>query len=337
MVIVMVPKAKKSQIDKVIASVKKDGLKPHVSKGEERKLILVIGDERKLNLDHIKAIEGVEKVHPILKPYKLASREVQKEDTIINVDNVKIGGDSLVYMAGPCTIESEKQLIKIAKSIKESGAQILRGGAFKPRTSPYAFQGLGEKGLKIMQKAKKETGLVTISEVMDTHDVDLVAKYVDILQIGTRNMQNFQLLKAVGKVKKPVMLKRGMTATFDEFLMAAEYIMSEGNKKVILCERGIRTFVKYTRNTLDLNIVPVLKEMTHLPIIIDVSHSTGIRKIVRPMARAAVAAGAHGLMVETHYSPEDSYSDAAQTVDLDEFNNIVKETQAIENVLKNIN
>ncbi len=333
MIIVMSPKAKRQELDKVLAEVKRIGLAPHVSIGKERKLILVIGDERKLDLEVIKAFSGVEDVHPILKPYKQASREFHPEDTIVKVDDVNIGGPEIIIMGGPCSIESEKQIVEIAHKVKEKGARILRGGAFKPRTSPYAFQGLGEKGLKFLKKAKKETGLVTISEVMDTSEVALVAKYVDILQIGTRNMQNFKLLKAVGKTNKPVLLKRGMSSYFDEFLMSAEYIMSEGNHNVILCERGIRTFVEYTRNTLDLNIIPVLKMTTHLPVVVDASHGTGIRKIVRPMSRAAVAAGADGLVVETHTHPEKSFSDAAQTVDLEEFGRIVTESKAIAKVI----
>lgn len=333
MIIVMSPKAKRQELEKVLAEVKKTGLSPHVSVGKERKLIMVIGDERKLNLELVKAFPGVEEVHPILKPYKQASREFHPEDTVIKVDNVAIGGPEVIVMAGPCAIESEKQIIEIAHLVKERGGHILRGGAFKPRTSPYAFQGLGEKGLQYLKKAKKETGLVTISEVMDTAEVALVAKYVDILQIGTRNMQNFKLLKAVGKTRKPVLLKRGMSSYFDEFLMSAEYIMSEGNQNVILCERGIRTFVEYTRNTLDLNIIPVLKSTTHLPVVVDASHGTGIRKIVRPMSRAAVAAGADGIVIETHTHPEKSVSDAAQTVDLDEFGRIVAESKAIARVI----
>ncbi len=333
MIIVMSPKVKRQELEKVLNEVKKSGLSPHVSIGKERKLIMVIGDERKLNVERIKALLGVEEVHPILKPYKQASREFHPEDTVIKVDDVSIGGSKIVIMAGPCAIESEKQIIEIAYKVKEKGGNILRGGAFKPRTSPYAFQGLGEKGLKYLKKAKKETGLVTISEVMDTAEVSLVAKYVDILQIGTRNMQNYKLLKAVGKTRKPVLLKRGMASYFDEFLMSAEYILSEGNQNVILCERGIRTFVEYTRNTLDLNIIPVLKSMTHLPVIVDASHGTGIRKIVRPMSRAAIAAGADGLIVETHTQPEKSVSDAAQTVDPEEFGRIVEESRAIARVI----
>jgi 3-deoxy-7-phosphoheptulonate synthase len=333
MIIVMSPNVKRQDLDKVLAEVKKTGLSPHVSVGKERKLVMVIGDERKLNIEIVKALPGVEDVHPILKPYKQASREFHPDDTVIKVDNVSIGGPEVIVMAGPCAIESEKQIIEIAHLVKERGGHILRGGAFKPRTSPYAFQGLGEKGLKYLKKAKEETGLVTISEVMDTAEVALVAKYVDILQIGTRNMQNFKLLKAVGKTRKPVLLKRGMSSYFDEFLMSAEYIMSEGNYNVILCERGIRTFVEYTRNTLDLNIIPMLKAMTHLPVVVDASHGTGVRKIVRPMSRAAIAAGADGIVVETHTNPEKSVSDAAQTVDLEEFGRIVTESKAIARVI----
>jgi 3-deoxy-7-phosphoheptulonate synthase len=325
----MQPGARKPEVERVIREVSKTGLHPHVSVGKERKLILVIGDERKLNLEHIQALSGVENVHAILKPYKMASREFHPENTVIKVKNAEIGGNNIVFMAGPCAIESEKQIIGIAEKVKKAGCQILRGGAFKPRTSPYAFQGLGEKGLKYLHKAGRETGLAVITEVMDTAELDLVARYADILQLGTRNMQNYKLLKACGRIDKPVLLKRGMSALFDEFLMSAEYIMSEGNYNVILCERGIRTFVEYTRNTLDLNIVPVLKETTHLPVIVDVSHGTGLRKIVRPMARAAIAAGADGVMIEAHTDPEKSVSDAAQTVDIAELIRIVAETREI--------
>jgi 3-deoxy-7-phosphoheptulonate synthase len=301
--------------------------------GKERKLIHVIGDDRKLNKERLEALAGVEQVLIILKPYKLASREFHPADTVVTVDGVRIGGKEIVLMAGPCTIESEKQIVEIARLLKKNGAHVLRGGAFKPRTSPYAFQGLGEKGLKYLRRAKQETGLVTVTEVMDTAEVDLVARYADILQIGTRNMQNYKLLKAVGKTRKPVLLKRGMTAYFDEFLMCAEYILSEGNPNVILCERGIRTFADHTRNTLDLNIVPVLKYTTHLPVIVDPSHGTGVRRIVRPMARAAVASGADGLMLEVHTNPERSLSDAAQTIDIPEFAQIAADVRGISMVL----
>lgn len=259
----------------------------------------------------------------------LYSREYKKEDSIIKVKGTVIGGKNIIVIAGPCAVEDKETIIKTAKAVKKSGAGFLRGGAFKPRTSPYSFQGSGEKGLQILAKAREETGLLVVSEVMDTKDVDLVNNYIDIIQIGARNMQNFQLLKAVGKTKKPVLLKRGLSATLKEFLMAAEYIMKEGNHNVILCERGIRTFVKYSRNTLDLNIIPALKKETHLPVIVDPSHGTGRTDLVIPMARAAIAAGADGLIVEVHPNPEKAISDKDQTLNLKQFDQLMKEIKPI--------
>ena len=259
----------------------------------------------------------------------LYSREYKKEDTIIDISGTKPGGKKIIVMAGPCAVGDYHSLIKTAKAIKKSEALILRGGAFKPRTSPYSFQGLGKQGLKILAEAGKETGLAVVSEVMDTKDVSLIEKYVDIIQIGARNMQNFQLLKAVGKTKKPILLKRGLCATLKEFLMAAEYIMKEGNKKVILCERGIRTFVEHTRNTLDLSIIPALKKETHLPIIVDPSHATGRTDLVIPMSRAAIAAGADGLLIEVHPNPEKAISDKDQTLNLKQFDQLMKEIKSV--------
>ncbi|MBW2979963.1 3-deoxy-7-phosphoheptulonate synthase [Candidatus Woesearchaeota archaeon] len=325
MIIVMKPGASEKQIKHVCDRISKMGLTPHVSKGTERTIIGAIGNERLLQQDQLEAIANVEKVVPILKPYKLVSREFKPEDTIIKVNNVSIGGKKLTVMAGPCAVENEEQIINAAISIKKSGGHILRGGAFKPRTSPYAFQGLGEKGLKYLAKARKKTKLPIITEVMDTKDVPLVAKYADILQVGARNMQNFNLLKAVGRTNKPVMLKRGLSATLKEFLMCAEYIMSEGNHKVILCERGIRTFCTYTRNTLDLNIVPVIKKLTHLPILVDPSHGTGKYDLVIPMSKAAIAAGADGLMIEMHPKPEEAVSDGDQSLKPKHFTDLMKE------------
>ncbi|MBW2983716.1 3-deoxy-7-phosphoheptulonate synthase [Candidatus Woesearchaeota archaeon] len=324
MIIVMKPGATEKQIKHVCDKISKMGLTPHISKGTERTIIGAIGDERLLQQDQLEAIDNVEKVVPILKPYKLVSREFKPEDTIIRVNNVLIGGKKLAIMAGPCAVESEEQIINAAISIKKAGAHILRGGAFKPRTSPYSFQGLGGKGLKFLAKARKQTKLPIITEVMDTKEVSLVVKYADILQIGARNMQNFNLLKAVGRTNKPVMLKRGLSATLKEFLMCAEYIMSEGNHKVILCERGIRTFCKYTRNTLDLNIVPVLKKLTHLPVIVDPSHGTGKYDLVEPMSKAAIAAGADGLMIEVHPNPEEAVSDGDQSLKPKHFVDLMK-------------
>ncbi|MCK5739201.1 3-deoxy-7-phosphoheptulonate synthase, partial [bacterium] len=266
---------------------------------------------------------------PITKPYKLASRIFHPENTIIRIKDVEIGGDRVVLMAGPCAVESRELMFEVAEMVKNEGAQILRGGAFKPRTSPYSFQGLGEEGLKYLREAADNFGLLTISEVMDTTDLELVAEYVDILQIGARNMQNFSLLKAVGNLRKPVMLKRGLAATIEDWLMAAEYIMSGGNYDVILCERGIRTFEQYTRNTLDLSAVPVIHKLSHLPIIVDPSHAIGIRDKVIPMARAGVAAGADGLMIEIHPQPEKAFSDGAQSLYPEQFTQLMGELKLI--------
>ncbi|MBW2982248.1 3-deoxy-7-phosphoheptulonate synthase [Candidatus Woesearchaeota archaeon] len=257
------------------------------------------------------------------------SREYKKSNTIININGVKIGEKRIVVMAGPCAVDNISYILETAKSVKKSGAKFLRGGAFKPRTSPYSFQGLGEAGLKILARARKETGLAVVSEVMDTKDVKLVEKYVDIIQVGARNMQNFQLLKSVGRSKKPILLKRGLSATLKEFLMSAEYILKEGNKNIILCERGIRTFVEYTRNTLDLNIIPALKKETHLPVIVDPSHGTGRTDLVTPMSRAAIAAGADGLIIEVHPNPEKAISDKDQTLNLKQFGQLMKEIKPV--------
>jgi len=269
------------------------------------------------------ALSGVENVFQILQPFKLVSREFKPDDTIIKLNGVQIGQGEPIVIAGPCSVETEEQIIETARIVKENGAHLLRGGAFKPRTSPYTFQGLGEDGLKYLRRAKEETGLYIVTEVLDSNDVELVAEYADVLQVGARNMQNYRLLKAVGKINKPVLLKRGMSATLNEFLMSAEYIMSEGNDQIILCERGIRTFVEYSRNTLDLNIVPAIRKISHLPIIVDPSHGTGRRDLIEPMSLAALAAGAHGLMVEVHPRPEESWSDADQTLSPDEFSQLM--------------
>jgi len=329
MIIVMKPRATKKQIERVLKKIEKAGMRAHVSKGTERTIIGAIGDERVLQQQQLRAIEGVEKLMSVLKPYRLASREFHPENTIIDVDGVKIGGKKIVLMAGPCAVENRKQIITTAKIVKKAGAEILRGGAFKPRTSPYDFQGLGEDGLKLLAEARKSTGLKIVTEVMETEEVALVAQYADILQIGARNMQNFNLLKAVGKIDKPIFLKRGMSATLKEFLMSAEYIMSEGNHKVILCERGIRTFVEYTRNTLDLTIVPAIKNLSHLPIIVDPSHGTGEYDFVIPMSKAAIACGADGLMIEVHPNPEEAASDGDQSLTPKRFENLMREIKPI--------
>jgi 3-deoxy-7-phosphoheptulonate synthase len=325
MIIVMQPRTAKKDINHLVAKIKKLGLKPWVSAGVERTIIGVIGEEDVLRIQPLEAYPGVEKVLPILKPYKIASRDYRKEDSVIDVGSgVKVGGKRIVVMAGPCSVENEKLLIDIAKKVKKAGATVLRGGAFKPRTSPYAFQGLGVKGLKFLANAKKEAGLPVVTEVMDTRDVEIIAKYADILQIGARNMQNFNLLKEVGKARKPVLLKRGMSNTIKELLMSAEYVLSEGNFNVMLCERGIRTFEDATRFTLDINAVPVVKSLSHLPIIVDPSHATGKWGLVEPCAKAAVAAGADGLIVEVHTKPEEAMSDGEQSLVPANFESLMK-------------
>jgi 3-deoxy-7-phosphoheptulonate synthase len=316
MIIVMKAGAGKKERDEVVKRIKELGYKPHVIHGTTRDVIGAVGDERgKLVLQSIESMHGVESVVPILKPYKLASKELRIEPSIIPItDSLAIGGKKLVVMAGPCSVESETQIMESARAVKEAGATVLRGGAFKPRTSPYSFQGLEEDGLKLLAQAREETGLPVVTEVVNPETADLVAQYADILQIGARNSQNFALLKKVGQLRKPVLLKRGMSMTIQEFLMSAEYIMSEGNQAVILCERGIRTFETATRNTLDLSAIPVLKEKTHLPVIADPSHGTGDYHYVAAMAYAAVAAGADGLIIEVHPDPERASSDGPQSL-----------------------
>ena len=316
MIIVMKAGAVKHDRDEVLKRIRELGYKPHVIHGTTRDVIGAIGDERgKLILQSIEGMHGVESVVPILKPYKLASREVNRETTLIRLsDSVVIGGEEIIVMAGPCSVENEAQILKSATAVKAAGAQVLRGGAFKPRTSPYSFQGMEEEGLKLLAKARDLTGLPVVTEVINPETADLVADYADILQIGARNSQNFALLKKVGQLKRPVLLKRGMAMTIQEFLMSAEYILSEGNQQVILCERGIRTFETATRNTLDLSAIPVLRGMTHLPVIADPSHGTGNYHYVAPMAYAAVAAGADGLMIEVHPDPEHASSDGPQSL-----------------------
>jgi len=329
MIIVLRPDATKKQIDHLIEKVKKLGLKPMVSRGVERTIIGVIGEEDVLRVQPLEAFPGVEKVMPILKPYKLVSREFKSENSIVDVEGVKIGGKKIIVMAGPCSVESREMLMDVGKKVKKSGASILRGGAFKPRSSPYSFQGLGEEGLKFLRDVKKETGMKIVTEVMDTRDVWMVEKYADILQVGARNMQNFNLLKEVGLSKKPVLLKRGMSATIKEFLMSAEYILAAGNFNCILCERGIRTFEDATRFTLDLNAIPLIKQLSHLPVIVDPSHGTGKWDLVSPMAKAAIAAGADGLMIEVHMNPEEAYSDGEQSLVPYRFDVMMKELKAV--------
>ncbi len=332
MIIVLRPEATEAQVNHIIDKVKALGLTPHVSKGSERTIIGVIGPEDVLRVTPLEVYPGVENVIPVLSPFRLVSREFKKEDSVIDLGKgVKIGGKEIVVMAGPCTIENIDSLFEIARETKKAGATVLRGGAFKPRTSPYSFQGLGKAGLQMLREVGNELGLVTVSEVMDSRDVSLVANYVDILQIGCRNMQNFNLLKEVGATKKPVLLKRGMASTVKDMLMSAEYILSGGNFSVILCERGIRTFEDSTRNTLDISAVPVAKVLSHLPIIVDPSHAAGKWGLVPALARAGIAAGADGLIIEVHNHPEEAVSDGAQSLIPDNFSTLMSEIKAIAN------
>ncbi len=315
MIIVMSPDAIPEQIEKVEDAIRKLGYTPHAIVGVERKVIGAVGDERgKDRLQSIATMGGVEDVFPILKPYKLASREVKSDNSVIEADGVAIGGPAIAIIAGPCSVESKEQICTTAKMVKNSGANFLRGGAYKPRTSPYSFQGMEEGGLKLLATAKEVSGLPIVTEVMNPREIDLVAKYADVIQVGARNMQNFSLLKELGKIDKPILLKRGMMNTIEEFLMSAEYILSEGNQQLILCERGIRTFETATRNTLDISCIPVLKKETHLPIIVDPSHATGHWQMVESMSRASIAAGADGLIIEVHPDPIKAFSDGPQSL-----------------------
>jgi len=328
MIVVLKAGATDAQQKHVIAKVKELGLKPHPIVGTERTVVACIGDERgKMQLHTLESLPYVESVMPILKPYKLASKETTKERTIVKVGKTAIGGAQFVVMAGPCSVESRAQIIRCAEIVKAAGAQILRGGAFKPRSSPYSFQGLEEEGLKLLAAAREKTGLPFVTEVITPTDVALVAKYADMLQIGARNMQNFALLKEVGRLRKPVLLKRGMSSTLSELLMSAEYIMSQGNYDVVLCERGIRTFEEYTRNTCDISAIPALKELSHLPVILDPSHATGVRSLIIPVAKAGVAVGAHGLIVEMHPKPEEALSDGAQSLTPPQFEKMMSEVK----------
>ncbi len=329
MIIVLKPGVTEQEINHIVEKIEKLGLKPWVSKGVEKSIIGVIGEEDVLRVQPLEAFPGVEKVLSILKPFKLVSREFKPDDTIIDVKGVKIGGKQIIVMAGPCAVEKKDLLLEIAREVKKAGAKILRGGAFKPRTSPYSFQGLGEEGLRYLREVAEQTGLLVVTEVMDTRDVSLVERYTDIFQIGARNMQNFNLLKEVGQSKKPVLLKRGMSSTVKELLMSAEYIASNGNLNIILCERGIRTFTEYTRNTFDIIAVPLVKELSHLPIIVDPSHATGRWGLVRPACKAAVAIGADGLLIEVHPNPEEALSDGAQSIVPERFDALMRELKAV--------
>ena len=329
MIIVMKPHARQEAIDHIIELIRSNGLEAHLSAGREVTIIGVIGDKTRLADKNLEIAEDVERIVPVTESYKLANRKFHPESSVIKAGNIEIGGGRLVIMSGPCAVESREQLMETAFAVKKAGAQILRGGAYKPRTSPYAFQGLEEEGLRYMKEAREATGLCVVCEVTSLHAIESAVKYVDILQIGARNMQNFYLLKEAGKTGLPVLLKRGLAATIDEWLNAAEYIMSEGNPNVILCERGIRTFETATRNTLDISAVPVIKERSHLPIIVDPSHASGIRSLVKPLAMAAVAAGADGLMIETHPNPSLALSDGPQSLTFPQFGELCRELQPL--------
>lgn len=329
MIIVMSPASSQKDLAGVEEKIKANGLTFHLSKGEDRTIVGVIGDKKKIANLEMNMMPGVEKTVRITEKYKLVSREFHPADTVVDVDGVKIGGEHLTVMAGPCAVESEDQLKEAARCVREGGAQFLRGGAFKPRTSPYDFQGLAEKGLKMLREAADENGLKVVTEIVDKDDMELIGTYADVYQVGARNMQNFQLLKALGKAKKPVMLKRGLSSTISEWLNAAEYIAAGGNENIILCERGIRTYETFTRNTLDLSAVAAVKELSHLPIIVDPSHGTGRWQMVRPMARAAIAAGADGLIIEVHPHPEVALSDGNQSLTPKNFNRLMEEVKQI--------
>ncbi len=324
MIVIMKPDASHAQVTNVTARIQQMGCQAHISEGEERTIIGIIGNGRPLDGNQISRMSGVERTVPILRPFKLASRDFHPEDSVVKINGISVGGPQLVVIAGPCSVESREQILETATLVREAGGHMLRGGAFKPRTSPYSFQGLGEEGLRLLVEARQATGLPIVTEVMEPQLVPLVSAYADILQIGARNMQNYALLHAVGEAQKPVLLKRGMMSTIEELLMAAEYILSHGNDRVILCERGIRTFEPYTRNTLDISAVPLIKQLTHLPIVVDPSHGTGKWELVGPVSRAAVAAGADGLMIEVHPHPEQAFSDGAQSLKPARFAELMK-------------
>jgi len=332
-IIVMSHQATPAEIKAVVDRVEEIGLKTELSRGEERTVIGVIGGNAYAYRDAFSHLGGIQEIVPITKPFKLASREFRRQDTVVDVGGVKIGNHEVVVMAGPCSVEGEEMLLETARHVAKQGARVLRGGAFKPRTSPYSFQGLGEEGLKILRRAADAHGLAVVSEVMDTPQVPLLTRYADILQIGARNMQNYALLDAVGEQPKPVLLKRGMSATIEEFLLSAEYVLARGNRNVILCERGIRTFEKYTRNTFDVSAIPLLKRLTHLPVVGDPSHGTGKWYLVAPVALAAVAAGADGVLIEVHPSPDHALSDGFQSLTFENFNALMTQVAAVARAL----
>jgi 3-deoxy-7-phosphoheptulonate synthase len=329
MMIIMHPSASRQQVNDVIACIEGYGLSPHVIEGVERTVIGAVGDSRGVSPDVFSILPGVESVMRISHPYKLASREFKAEDSIFPLDGFSVGGNDIAVIAGPCSVENRDQLLEIAQAVRQAGAHALRGGVFKPRTSPYAFQGLGEEGLEYLAEARQLTGMPVVAEVMSVAQVEPMTRFVDVLQVGARNMQNFPLLRALGETRLPVLLKRGMSATIEELLMSAEYILAGGNDRVILCERGIRTFETATRNTTDINAVPVLKSLTHLPVILDPSHSTGYFEFVTAIARAAIAAGADGLIVEVHPDPVNALSDGCQSLKPEKFVELVKQVEAV--------
>ena len=333
MVVVLEKNVSQEQLENIIKHLEDYNFAVHKSTGEEQIVLGAIGVQPNFDTRRIKILDGVAEVYRITEPFKLASRSFKKENTEIKIKDVVIGGKEVVIMAGPCSVENEDQIFAIAEIVSNAGAKLLRGGAFKPRTSPYSFQGLGEEGLKLMRNAADKYGLLVITEVMESSNIDLVEKYADIFQVGARNMQNFPLLRDLGKTTKPIMLKRGLSATVEDLLMSAEYILSSGNKEVMLCERGIRTFETYTRNTFDLSAIPVIHKRSHLPIIADPSHATGLRDKVLPMARAAIAAGADGLMVEVHNNPERALSDGPQALLPDQFAELMTQVKAIAEVI----
>lgn len=333
MIIVMKPQATKAEINQVVARIMECGLKTHLVEGESCTIIGIIGDKRLIASFPAEAMDGVEKVLPVSSGYKLVSRDFHPEPSVVDVGGVKIGGGSLIVMAGPCAVENREQLLESASIVKDAGGQFLRGGAFKPRTSPYSFQGLETRGLEYLAEAREVTGLKIVTEITEVDSVERICQYVDMLQIGARNMQNFHLLKVAGRSGKPVLLKRGVAATIDEWLHAAEYIVNEGNQNVVLCERGIRTYEEYTRNTLDLSAIPAVKHLSHLPIIVDPSHGTGKWRMVRPMSLAAVAAGADGLMIEVHPNPQMALSDGPQSLNPENFASLMSEIKALNDFL----
>ncbi|SFD15479.1 3-deoxy-7-phosphoheptulonate synthase [Clostridium uliginosum] len=332
MIIIMKPKASEEEIGKVKAVIEGKGLETNLSRGDTYYIIGVVGDTSIIDPKKVQVLKGVDRVMKVQEPFKKANRIFKPEDTVVNVQGSIVGGGKLGIMAGPCSVESEEQIIEIARKVKASGANFLRGGAFKPRTSPYSFQGLELEGLKLLKTAKQETGLPIVTELMSTDYIDTFVDEVDMIQIGARNMQNFDLLKQIGKTNKPILLKRGLSATIEEWLMSAEYIMAGGNENVILCERGIRTFETITRNTLDLQAIPVIKKLSHLPIIIDPSHAGGYAYLVEPMAKAAIIAGADGLMIEVHNDPENALSDGQQSLKPEEFDTLMTKVKAVANL-----